>query len=292
MAVAMHSQMNIGQRHLLPIYPFLYLFAAAAAVYLISINKRWSYALIVLFLWQVVTSVRVAPGYMAYANEAWGGPSATHKYLSDANTDWGQQLKAVKHYLDSRGIKDCWFAYFPDGVIEPGAYGIPCKRLPTVETLWWLHSSMDVPPEIDGPVLISDSDLASIEFGQGKLNPYEQFRHIKPIAVIQYGLFVYNGHFQIPLASALFNAAKAQTLLSQNQVNSAFAAAQEAVALAPDSAQTQTTLGDVLAKLGRKQEAQARYEAALTAAQTIEPSLQEDLIPGLKAKIAGLAATH
>jgi Dolichyl-phosphate-mannose-protein mannosyltransferase len=292
LAVAMHSQMNIGHRHLLPIYPFLYLFGAAAAVVLIHTNKRWSYAVTALFLWQIVTSIHVAPAYMAYANEVWGGPSATHKYLSDANDDWGQQLKAVKHYLDSHGIKDCWFVYFPDGVIEPSSYGIPCKRLPTTETLWWTRSPMNIPPEIDGPVLISDSDLAGIEFGQGKLNPYDQFRYLQPTAIIQYGLFVYEGHFRIPLAASLFQADQAETLLSQNHPDEALTLAQEAVSLAPDSIHTQMTLGDVLAKLHRTQEARTHYEFALANALGIEPELQADAIPGIKAKIAGLTNTN
>ena len=34
------------------------------------------------------------PVEMAYSNEAWGGPSNVHKYLSDANVEWGQQLLA------------------------------------------------------------------------------------------------------------------------------------------------------------------------------------------------------
>lgn len=292
LAVAMHSQMNIGHRHILPIYPFLYLFGAAAVTVLIRTNKRWNYAVAVLFLWQVVTSIRVAPAYMAYANEAWGGPAATHKYLSDANDDWAQQLKAVRQYLDSHKIKDCWFAYFADGVIEPSSYGIPCRRLPTVETLWWTQSPMNVPQEIDGPVLISDSDLAGIEFGQGKLNPYDQFRSIQPTAVIQYGLFVYDGHFRITLASALFKTAQAEKLLSQNHPEEALIPAQDAVTLAPESIHTQMTLGDVLAKLHRTQEARTHYESALANALNIEPELQADAIPEIKAKIAGLTNTN
>jgi hypothetical protein len=58
------------------------------------------------------------------------------RYRSDANTDWGQQLKAAKWYLDERGIKNCGIASFPNGAIEPSDYGIPCKRLPTTDTLW------------------------------------------------------------------------------------------------------------------------------------------------------------
>ena len=40
LAVAVTSQMNIGVRHLLPIYPFLYVLVAGAAVFLAHRNRR------------------------------------------------------------------------------------------------------------------------------------------------------------------------------------------------------------------------------------------------------------
>lgn len=285
-AVAMHSTMNIGQRHILPIYPFLYVLLAGAAAWLIKRNRRWSYAIAALLFWQIATSTQVAPAYMAYANEAWGGPSSLHKYLGDANTDWGQQLKATKRYLDSHGIKDCWFAYFADGVVDTSYYGIPCKRLPTPENTVWLNLSMNVPPEIDGPVLISDGVLAGIDYGQGALNPYQQFRSLRPTAAIDYGLFVYDGHFKIPLAYALAETQHARNLLQSGQPDEALAEVQQAATFAPDSVTVQVALGDVLLKLHRNQEAETHYQQALTSAQTIEPELQADSIPMIEAKLS------
>jgi 4-amino-4-deoxy-L-arabinose transferase-like glycosyltransferase len=290
MAVAMHSDMNIGVRHILPVYGLLYVIAGAAAAALIHLNRRWSYAVALLFVWQIVTSTRVAPAYMAYANEAWGGPASVHKYLGDANVDWGQQLKSAKQYLDSHGIKDCWIAYFVDGVVDPAYYGIPCKRLPTVVNLDWLNLPMDVPPEIDGPVLISDGILSGIDYGQNSINPYDQFRHLQPSAAIQYGLYVYDGHFRIPLAAALVKTNKANHLLWQNHPDEALIEAEEADALAPRSVAVQTALADALAKLGRTADAQTHYQQSLYLAQTIEPELQARSVPMLQAKLAALVA--
>jgi len=292
LAVAMHSDLNIGIRHLLPVYAFLYVLLGGAAATLVHLNRRSSYALALLFLWQTVSSLQVAPAWMAYGNEAWGGPASVHKYLGDANDDWGQQLKSAKQYLDRRGVKDCWIAYFLDGVVDPAYYGIPCKRLPTVVNSDWLDLPMDVPAEIDGPVLISDGILSGIDYGDGSLNPYEQFRSLQPTAMIQYGLFVYDGHFKIPLAAALVKARKAQELLSQNRLNEARREAEGAAALAPQSVAVQIALGDVLAKMGRATEAQTHYQQALYLAQTVEPELQERSLPMLQAKLAALIATE
>jgi len=294
LAIAMSSDMNIGMRHLLPIYPFLYILAAGAAIALFEANRRWAPVLALLLVWQIATSIHSAPGYMGYGNEAWGGPDNVHKYLSDANTDWGQQLKEVKTYIDQHHITNCWFAYFVDGVVEPSDYGIPCKRLPTTETTLWMNLPMDVPPQIDGTVFLSDSDLEGIEYGQGALNPYDGFHKIKATAIIQHGLFVYDagpgGHFAVPLASALDQAEKAQTALAANDLGAALRHAQQAVALAPQSVTTQSALADVLAAQGNPSEARIHYAAALNNAQTIEPELQADQVPGLEAKLNPTAA--
>jgi hypothetical protein len=36
----------------------------------------------------------------------------------DSNINWAQQLRATKQYLDHRGVKDCWFASFGEGVVD------------------------------------------------------------------------------------------------------------------------------------------------------------------------------
>jgi hypothetical protein len=284
--VAMTANMNIGARHLLPIYPFLYILGTGAAWVLIRRHRVWLVPVVALVVWQAIDSVYMYPAYMAFGNDLWGGPPAVHKYLSDANVDWGQQLNDVRTYLRAHNIQSCWFAYFPDGVVHPAAYGIPCHRLPTANTLWWMHDPTPLPTSIDGIVLISDSDLEGIEFGEGPLNPYEQFRDLCPMAVIDYGIDIYVGHFDIPLAAALNDAEVANQLLKQNQPDQALAEAQLAVALAPDLVNPEVALGDALTALHRSAEARACYQKALNLAQTIEPELQTGWVHDLKAKLA------
>jgi 4-amino-4-deoxy-L-arabinose transferase-like glycosyltransferase len=288
-AVVSSSHFDIGARHLLPIYPFLYVLAAAGASSALRRGPAWATAVGVLLVWQVVSSVRVAPEYMAYGNEAWGGPSQVHRYLGDANVDWGQQLKAVKLYLDRNHVTNFWFAYFPDGAIEPSDYGVHCRRLPTGTALWWLRLPMQVPPVIDGTVLISDGVLEGVEFGDGKLNPYESFRGMKPTAVIQHGVNVYRGSFAVPLASALVAVRASGDLAKAGQMQAALDAANQAVQLAPDSATAQLNLAATLAGQAQWRSALEHYQAAETLARTIRPSLQADLLPQIA---AGLTAAR
>lgn len=284
--VAVNAATNIGVRHILPLYVFISALAGGAAWAFMRRSRKWAYAVALLLLFHAASSAMAFPHYIAYSNELWGGPSSTHKYLSDSNADWGEQLKALKKYLDARGVKDCWFVYFAEGVAEPAYYGIPCKPLPTINTLW-LNQRIEVPASIDGPVLISASNLAGFEFGPGSLNPYEQFKSLQPTAVVGGGVFVFDGRFEVPLASALSRVQKSNNLLAAGQVEEALSEAQAALALAPDSVQTRMMLGDVLAAAGRPAEARAEYEKALSLAKSIEPEFQVRSVPDIERKLAG-----
>ena len=116
--VSMTSSLNIGIRHVLLVFIFVLVLAGGAAWSLIRSDRRWTWPIAALILFHVVSSLRAFPtSYIPYANELWGGPAEIHKYLTDSTTDWGQQLKAVKRYVDERGIKECWFAYTAEPLI-------------------------------------------------------------------------------------------------------------------------------------------------------------------------------
>jgi hypothetical protein len=92
-AVVMTSHFCIGARHLMPIYPFLYVIAGAAAASLMRRGPAFAAGAALLLAWQVVTTVRDAPNYMAYGNELWGGPLHVRNYLSDATSTGASSSK-------------------------------------------------------------------------------------------------------------------------------------------------------------------------------------------------------
>ena len=291
LAVSMSSGLNIGVRHILPLYVFFSVLIGGAASAFIRSDRRWGYAIALLLVIHAVSSLRVFPTYLAYANELWGGPANTYKYLTDSNTDWAQQLKATKQYLDKRGVKECWIAYFAHGLVDPAYYGIPCKPLRTVLTPW-LQVPVEAAATIDGPVLISAGTLSGFEIGPGQLNPYDQFQKLQPTAVIEHGIFVFDGHFNIPLASALVHEQRARELFAANLVDRALEEADAAIAVYPDCVTSQVLLGDVMMIRKRPVEARAAYEKALTLAQTVEPDFQRQWIPMLNEKLATVANTQ
>ena len=286
--VSMTSKLNIGIRHMLLVFIFLLVLAGGAAWSLINHDRRWTWPIAILLLFHIVSSLRAFPtSYMAYANELWGGPSNIHKYLTDSTTDWGQQLKAVKRYVDERGIQQCWFAYTVAPAIPFQAYGIPCKTLPTMDTMWF-GLKLDTPPVIQGPVFISHLSLTFYESGSGLLNPYGEFMKMKPTQVIEHGVFVYDGTFQVPYAAAFDRAVKAGDLLQQHQPEQALAMAQSAIAVAPDYMMAVMALGDAQKALQKNADARVTFEKALAIAHTMEPTAQEVWIPRVQEKLAGL----
>ena len=287
LAVAMSANLNIGVRHILPLYVFFSILIAGGAWALLRSDRRWAYLVAGLLVFHGVSSARGFPVYLAYANELWGGPSHTYQYLSDSNTDWAQQLKSVKQVLDQRHVKSCWFAYFAGGVADTSYYGIPCKMLPVISTEW-LDTPMEAEPEIEGPVLVSAGTLSGFEFGPGALNPYDQFQKLRPTAVIDHGVFVYDGHFQMPLAAAKIRMHRARAL-SGDPVR-ALAEAEAAVAICPDCVEAQTLLGVMYQERKLPAEARRHWEKALALAQLLEPGYREPWVAPIRARLDAAAA--
>jgi hypothetical protein len=286
LTVAMSSPLNIGVRHILPTFAFLLTLAAGGAWTMVRQDRRWGYAVAVLLLAHVVSSARMFPNYMPYANELWGGPSHTHEYLSDSATDWGQELKWTKTYLDRHAIKECWFAYFPAPFLLPSDYGVPCKLLPTLDTLY--EMDIDVPPVIHGPVLISYADLNGFEFGTKVRNPYQSFFERKPDAVIMNGIAVFNGDFAVPQLAAITQAKKAQVLLEKKDYANALREAMTALSFDSKCFDGQLVAGDALHALGRDAEAREHFNRGMELVGTMEPSSQKEWKPQIDKRLAEL----
>jgi len=88
------------------------------------------------------------------------------------------------------------------------------------------------------------------------------------------------------LAAAISKVQKARNLAHEKQLEQALQEATAAVALAPDSIQTQLALGDILLELGQPQQARASYEKALELAKTIEPEFQIRSLPEIEQRLA------
>ncbi len=118
--MAIFSKVDLGERHILLVYPFALLFAAA--LWHFARQKR---ALLVLLAALVVVNavdtMRYAPGYLSYFTP-FVNRSTSWKLLSDSNLDWGQGLLALRKYQQAHPNETIHLAYF--GTMDPGLYGI------------------------------------------------------------------------------------------------------------------------------------------------------------------------
>jgi 4-amino-4-deoxy-L-arabinose transferase-like glycosyltransferase len=138
--------LNAGQRHLLPIYPVLFILAGRASHWLASPWRpaRWIVPVAVLLF--AASSVRTWPHYLGYFNVLAGGPANGWRHLVDSSLDWGQDLSGLKRRLDrevggrapsTAGMPRVYLSYF--GSVPPQAYGIEATALPSYRAWGPLH---------------------------------------------------------------------------------------------------------------------------------------------------------
>jgi hypothetical protein len=190
-AAAMASGLDIGHRHLLPIYPFLFAAAGAGAAWALAARGAARFAVLVLCAWYGGSVLRVHPHYLAYFNELAGGPAGGWRYLADSNVDWGQDLRGLKRWMDDNGVDHVKLSYF--GTADPAYYGISCDRLP--------GKTQPDPSAIVREIAPGDVVAASVTNLQGVfLTPEERrfmrrLRDSTAVARVGYSIFIYRPRF-------------------------------------------------------------------------------------------------
>ncbi|MGH8865951.1 MAG: glycosyltransferase family 39 protein, partial [Burkholderiales bacterium] len=124
-ALSMASHLNIGIRHFLPVYPFLFIAAGALLERLFRLTSahHLTVAIVVLmFGWMTVEMLRAYPDYIPYMNQLASGHPHWW-YLSDSNVEWGDDARALADYLHARGETDVRGA-LAGGWGSLGPYGI------------------------------------------------------------------------------------------------------------------------------------------------------------------------
>jgi len=118
--VALRSNLQIGIRHLIPIYPLCFMISARS----IEFFKYKLYKVIIIAscTWLVLGTLIIWPNFLSYFNEIAGGPDQGWRYLRDSNIDWGQDLPSLSKYLKGNGINEVTLKYF--GEDSPKEYGI------------------------------------------------------------------------------------------------------------------------------------------------------------------------
>ena len=186
---AIQSKYDIGERHILPLYPFALLIAGSIWEHVVALKarigteiptwwgpKRINYNIIALLLVLVLNAadaLRAAPDYLTYFN-VMVRPQNSWRYLTDSNLDWGQGLIAVRDYELKHPGESIKLAYF--GSVNPALYGVRATPLAPNE-------------RVTGKVIVGASSLS------GQVLPdstsYRWLLSDQPTEILDGAMFVY-----------------------------------------------------------------------------------------------------
>lgn len=114
-ATSINANLNIGIRHLIPVYGGTAILVAGQLSVLyehVKAKKAYLAFVGVMCAWLLAETIMVFPYYLTYFNEFAGGSAGGHRYVVDSNLDWGQDLKRLADWVDKNNIKKINLDYF------------------------------------------------------------------------------------------------------------------------------------------------------------------------------------
>ena len=105
---AMCGHIDIGVRHVLPVYAGFSVVCACAAVDTRALAAKLAVA--ALIVWQIVSGDLAHPDYLAYTNEI--AASHPERFLADSDVDWGQDMKRLEAFLEREHAAQVTFVPF------------------------------------------------------------------------------------------------------------------------------------------------------------------------------------
>ncbi|MET0554743.1 MAG: phospholipid carrier-dependent glycosyltransferase [Vicinamibacteria bacterium] len=198
LALTLTRGINIGHRHLLPIYPFLFVAAGRAAVLVRGGSRPLAAAVVASAAWYGVSVARVHPHYLAYFNEAAGGPANGYRLLVDSSLDWGQDLAGLRDFLAAHGIAHAKLSYF--GTADPEYHRVPVDLLPGYMLPRPRRTVYDVAP--GDVVAVSATNLQEVYVAPEVRPLMALLRAREPIGQVGYSILVYRADFAWSAAPA------------------------------------------------------------------------------------------
>lgn len=166
------GRIQIGERYILPMYPYLAVLAATAIGSSLA-RPAARLALTAALAAHAGPALLATPrGHLTYFNVLAGGPARGHRVLLDSNLDWGQDLPRLARWMKARGVPRVQLGYH--GADDPARFGIDHEDLPG------LHLYPARPPAVpfQGVVVVSPNLLCGV-FPRLR-DPYAALRARRP----------------------------------------------------------------------------------------------------------------
>ncbi|MDY7041820.1 MAG: hypothetical protein SVX38_13265, partial [Chloroflexota bacterium] len=142
-----------------------------------------------LAVWYLASALFIYPDYLAYFNELAGGPANSYRWLVDSNLDWGQDLPALRRYVEARGLTELYLSWF--GSARPDHYDISYRPLPGYPLHQGHAEEFAFNPyhPAPGTYAISATNLQGVALRDR--DTFTWFHQRQPTARIGYSIFVY-----------------------------------------------------------------------------------------------------
>ena len=135
LALSMTSHLDIGVRHIMPVFPFFAIMGGAAVAAFLGPDRLQQFqipaiAAAALAVWIGLIIYTTFPDYTTYFSPFAGGSANGWRLLSDSNVETGQDVKDLASFIKSRGENRIEGLFVGSGYIE--YYGvekcdIPCR---------------------------------------------------------------------------------------------------------------------------------------------------------------------
>jgi hypothetical protein len=185
---ALTTGLNLGIRHVLPLYPFIFVMIGVIAARMRQILPQVTVPIIALFILGLATETFAAfPNYIPFFNTAVGGWRGGLKLLSDSNIDWGQELLDLADWQKKHPNTQLYLAYF--GFDDPRYYGIHYINLDGGSAPW---DQDDRPQYTRHVYAISAVVLQGTYLTTQQKHLYDRFRSLQPTEVLGNCLYLYD----------------------------------------------------------------------------------------------------
>ena len=167
------GRIQIGERYILAVYPYLIVVAGAALARQMETARGRAVVAAVLTAHVLPVLVQTPRGYVPYFNALAGGTDGGHRVLADSNLDWGQDLPRLAAWMRKHHVEEIQLGYH--GPDDPDRFGIRHEDLPGLQ----YYAPHEPARPFDGAVVLSPNLVLGVFASPGE-DLYAPFRQRPP----------------------------------------------------------------------------------------------------------------